>query len=39
MFDEILNATLSKEKTSTTWATQRNLEILLPPISPYSHQT
>ena len=39
MFNEILSATLSKEKISTTGVTQGNLELLLPPIFPVSHQT
>ena len=39
MFDGILNVTLSEEKVSTTGVTQRNLELLLPPNSPDSHQT
>ena len=39
MFDGILNATLSEEKVSTTWLTQENLELPLPPNSLDSHQT
>ena len=39
MFDGILNVTLSKEKVSTTWVTQGNLELLLRVNSPDSHQT
>ena len=39
MFDGIPRATLSKEKISTTGVTQENLELLLSPISPNSHQT
>ena len=39
MFDGILNATLSEEKVSTTWLTQKNLELPLPPNSLDSHQT
>ena len=38
MFDGILNVTLS-EKVSTTRATQRNLDLLLRPNFPDSHQT
>ena len=38
MFDGIMEATLSKEKISTTGVTQRNLQLLLSPTSPYSHQ-
>ena len=40
MFDEVLNATLSEEKVSTTTrVTQGNLELLLLPSSLDSHQT
>ena len=39
MFDGILNATLSKERISTTGVTQENLELLLSPNFPDSHQT
>ena len=39
MFDRILNATLSEEKVSASGVTQGNLELLLPPNSPDSHQT
>ena len=39
MFDGVLNATLSKEKVSTTGVTQHSLELLLPPNSRDSHQT
>ena len=39
MFDGILNVTLSEEKVSTTGVTQGNLELLLRPNSPDSHQT
>ena len=39
MFDRILNATLSQEKVSTTWVTQGNLELSLPPNSLDSHET
>ena len=39
MFNGILSATLSKEKISTTGVTQGNLELLLPPFFPVSHQT
>ena len=38
MFDGILNVTLSQEKVSTTRVTQGNLELLLRPNSPDSHQ-
>ena len=31
MFDVVLNATLSEEKVFTTGATQKNLELPLPP--------
>ena len=37
MFDGILGTTLSKEKISTTGVTRWNVELFLPPISPYSH--
>ena len=36
MFDRILNATLSKEKVSTTRVTEGNLELPLSPNSPDS---
>ena len=39
MFDGILNVTLSEEKVSTTGVTQGNIELLLHPNSPDSHQT
>ena len=39
MFDEILDATLSEEKVSTTGVTQENLELPLPPSSLDSNQT
>ena len=39
MFDGIPNVTLSEEKVSTTGVTQGNLELLLCPNSPDSHQT
>ena len=39
MFDGILNVTLSKKKVSTAGVTQGNLELLLSPNSPDSHQT
>ena len=39
MFDGILKVTLSEEKVSTTGVTQGNLELLLRPNSPDSHQT
>ena len=39
MFNEILNETLPEKKVSTTGATQGNLELLLRPNSPNSHQT
>ena len=39
MFNGIVSATLSKEKISTTGVTQGNLELLLPPFFPVSHQT
>ena len=39
MFDGILNVTLSEEKVSTTRVTQGNLELLLRPNFPDSHQT
>ena len=39
MFDGMLNATLSESKVSTSGATQGNLDLLLPPNSPASHQT
>ena len=39
VFDGILNVTLSEEKVSTTGVTQENLELLLCPNSPDSHQT
>ena len=39
MFEGILNVTLSEEKVSTTEVTLANLELLLRPNSPESHQT
>ena len=39
MFDGILNVALSEEKVSTTGVTQGNIELLLHPNSPDSHQT
>ena len=39
MFNEILNETLPEKKVSTTGVTQGNLELLLRPNSPNSHQT
>ena len=39
MFDGILNATMSEKKVFTAGVTQENLELPLPPISLYSHQT
>ena len=39
MFNEILNETLPEIKVSTTGVTQGNLELLLRPNSPNSHQT
>ena len=39
MFDEVLNATRSEEKVSTTGVTQENPELVLPSNSPDSHQT
>ena len=39
MFNEILNKTLPEKKVSTTGVTQGNLELLLRPSSPNSHQT
>ena len=39
MFEGILNMTLSEENVSTTKVTQANLELLLRPNSPDSHQT
>ena len=39
MFDGILNVNLSEEKVSTTGVIQGDLELLLRPNSPGSHQT
>ena len=39
MFDGILIVTLSEEMVSTTGVTQGDLELLLRPNSPDSHQT
>ena len=39
MFDGILNTTLSEEKVFSTGVKQGNLELLLRPNSPGSHQT
>ena len=39
MFDGILIVTLSEEMVSTTGVTQEDLELLLRPNSPHSHQT
>ena len=39
MFDGILIVTLSEEMVSTTGVTQGNLELILRPNSPDSHQT
>ena len=39
MFDGILIVTLSEEMVSTTGVTQWNLELILRPNSPDSHQT
>ena len=39
MFEGLLNVTLSEEKISTAGVVQGNLELLLRPNSPDSHQT
>ena len=39
VFDGILNVSLPEEKVSTTGVTRENLELLLCPNSPDSHQT
>ena len=39
MFEGLLNVTLSEEKVATAGVVQGNLELLLRPNSPDSHQT